>query len=60
MKRLHLNSLQAWLFLTGPGVRYVPAHVWRSKFFWVALAVMVVGILIYHNTRKNKHHGRHF
>lgn len=37
------------VILFGPGIRYVPDFVWRSKFFWIALVVMIVGILIYHN-----------
>ena len=37
------------LMLFGPGVRFVPESVWQSKFFWIALVVMVVGILLYHN-----------
>lgn len=37
------------VILFGPGIRYVPDFVWRSKFFWIALLVMIVGILIYHN-----------
>ena len=41
------NLLNIMLF--GPGIRFVPEVVWRSKFFWIALLVMIVGILIYHN-----------
>lgn len=43
--------------LFGPGVRYVPEHVWRSKFFWVALVLMIIGSILYHNyfvRKKNK------
>jgi hypothetical protein len=37
----------------------VPEFVWRSKFFWIALLVMVAGILIYHNIKlKNMTSGR--
>ncbi len=47
------NFLQILLF--GPGVRYVPDVVWHSKFFWIAIGVMTVAILFYHNYpfRKN-------
>lgn len=41
------HNLQILLF--GPGVRFVPEVVWHSKFFWIALVVMIVGILLYHN-----------
>ncbi len=50
-----------WVFLTGPGVRYVPSEVYRSWFFWLALIVMTVVILIYHNWRRPKGgRGEHF
>ncbi len=43
------------LLLFGPGVRFVPENVWHSKFFWLALVVMIAGIFLYHNHffRKN-------
>ncbi len=37
------------ILLFGPGVRYVPEIVWRSKFFWIAIAVTIVGSILYHN-----------
>lgn len=34
------------LYLSGS---FIPQHVFRSWFFWVALIVMIAGILLYHN-----------
>jgi hypothetical protein len=48
MKPFFVSKLYC-LFLTGPGIRYVPENVWHSKFFWMAIAVMVVVIILYHN-----------
>lgn len=33
----------------GPGIRYVPEAVWRSKFFWIGLVVVIIGSILYHN-----------
>ena len=39
-----------FILLFGP---VVPEVVWRSKFFWIALIVMIVGILVYHNLKRS-------
>jgi len=52
-------SYPSWIFLTGPGVRYVPGEVYRSWVFWLALVVMIVVILFYHNRRGRGNSGRH-
>lgn len=31
------------------GVRHVPDFVWRSKFFWISLVLLIVGSILYHN-----------
>lgn len=37
------------LLLFGPGTHYVPDFVWRSKFFWISLVLLIAGSLVYHN-----------
>lgn len=32
-----------------PGIRFIPKVVWYSKWFWIAIAVMSLAILFYHN-----------
>lgn len=39
------------MLLFGP--YFIPEHVYRSKFFWIALVVMIVASLVHHNFLKN-------
>lgn len=48
MKNL-ATTCACWIFLTGPGVRYVPNDVFQSKFFWVALVVLVIASILFKN-----------
>ncbi len=51
-------TCQVWtLPLFGSVIGYVPDFVFQSKVFWLLLAVVIVGILLYHNmylTKKAK------
>lgn len=34
-------------------LRYVPKYVYENKWFWVLLAITIVGIFIYHNAKRH-------
>lgn len=41
------------------GIYYVPPIVYKSKWFWILLFVMVVAIIIYHNAKRTSKNSSH-
>ncbi|GEM_PF-853280 len=37
----------SWIYLTGPGLRYVPKDALESKYFWLLLAVIVIVSILF-------------
>ncbi|MBX2929778.1 MAG: hypothetical protein KF852_18235 [Saprospiraceae bacterium] len=45
MKTVYSHA--CWIFLSGPGVRFVSKDALESKYFWLGLAAMIIVIIVF-------------